>query len=159
MVIRPYTDADIQAIFDVYASSKLDELRYESEEFTLLPLQKDIRRLTRLKAADILVAIKGAIKGDVIGYGATIGTEIRALYVHPKARRTGAGKKLLEHLLQQINAPAKLCVAKSNVPAKSLYKTYGFLETGEFRSSYNGKPVIVTQMAQTEAWPMYKAPQ
>ncbi len=144
MIIRSYNKADFPDIATIYARSKLDELKFEDAPFTLLPLEQDKRRLKRFKSSTIFVAVDPRI----IGYGACIGNEIRALYVDPDARGCGAGTKILQYLLSYINSPARLCVAKSNTPAKNLYCKFGFTVVGEFKSSYNGKPVVVSEMAQ-----------
>lgn len=144
MNIRKFKEADFQAILDVYAASKLDELRNEKTAFELLPLEKDTKRLKRLLESDIYVCEEDYI----IGYAAHCGSEISAIFVHPKGRRKGIGKCLLEFILAIIKGPAELYVAKSNTPAKELYKKYDFKIVEEFETTYNGVPVLANKMAQ-----------
>ena len=87
MSIREYRKDDFPFLFDIYAHSKLDELINEESEFTLIPLEKDDRRLSILMASDIYVYDEQGI----IGYGAHDGPEITALFVHPKHRGRGVG--------------------------------------------------------------------
>jgi len=129
---------------DIYAQSKLDELRFEKMEFELLPLENDENRLTQLKESDIYVYEDEG----VIGYGALFGSEIRALFVCPSARGKGIGKSLLEFLLLKVTGTANLYVAKTNIPAKQLYKNYGFKVTDEFETNYNGIPVFANKMVR-----------
>jgi putative acetyltransferase len=39
-------------------------------------------------------------------------------------------------------------VAKTNIPAKELYKSYGFKESDEFLTEYNGEPVFANEMVR-----------
>lgn len=142
MNIRKYDKKDFDTILDIYAASKLDELLYEEARFELLPLAKDATRLSKLMESEIYVYEDNG----VIGYGANCGSEIRALFVHPKARKKGIGECLLAFLLAKIPGEANLYVAKSNMPAKKLYKKFGFEVVEEFETSYNGVPVFANKM-------------
>ena len=142
MNIRSFIDDDFPALLDIYANSKLDELRFEENEFELLPLDNDEIRLAELKESDIYVYEDGG----VIGYGALFGSEIRALFVCPRARGKGIGKSLLEFMLLKVTGTVNLYVAKSNTPAKQLYRSYGFKVTNEFQTTYNGISVFANEM-------------
>ncbi len=142
MQIRKYRKSDYGAIADIYAASKLDELRYEDAQFELLPLDQDKKRLEQLLESEIFVHEDEGIDA----YCANYGSEIRALFVHPKSRGKGIGKGLLQFLLAKIPGNATLYVAKSNMPAKSLYKKFGFEVVLEFATSYNGMPVFANKM-------------
>jgi putative acetyltransferase len=161
MPIRPYQDEDLVQLFDIYAQSKLDELKYEKLEpseqpFTLLPLDQDPKRLFELMESDIYVSFadqqiqNSSIQGSIQGFGALYGNEIRALFVHPECRGLGIGKQLLEFLLQQISGEAQLYVAQSNYPAKQLYGAYGFKVDYDFETSYNGRAVMAQRMSRPE---------
>ena len=145
MNVRPFQSGDLKFVADIYALSKLDELRFEDEKFELLPLAQDEKRLGELLESQIYICELG----DILGYGAVYGSEIRSLFVHPNARGRGVGGKLLEYMLSTITFPAHLYVVKSNAPAKALYERYGFAVTGEFETSYNGKPVVGNEMKCT----------
>lgn len=146
MSIRAYIqDADLHAIFDIYDRSKLDELNFEDQIFTLLPLKDDEARLSGLMESDIYVYQD---HNCISGYGAVCGNEIRALFVHPKFRGKGVGKKVLEFLLSLIQGQPCLFVASSNQPAKNLYQLYGFSVTETFETTYNHKPVIAQKMVR-----------
>ena len=144
MKIRAFCDKDYPRVLEIYANSKLDELRYENEKFELLPLENDEKRLSALKESDIYVYDDGGI----LGYGAVFESEIRALFVCPLARGKGIGKVLLEFLLSQISGKAILYVAMTNIPAKELYKRYGFEVSDKFITEYNGVPVYANQMVR-----------
>ena len=142
MSIRPFIKDDYSKILEIYAKSKLDELRFEKQEFDLLPLENDATRLTELTESDIYVYEEA----EIVAYGAVYGNEIRALFVSPDARGKGIGKKLLEYLLSIVKEPISLYVAKTNLVAKSLYKSYGFKVVEEFKTDYNQTPVIANKM-------------
>ena len=146
MAIRPFKETDLSAILTIYANSKLDELRFENNTFELVPLQQDAKRFAGLKESDIYVYEEG----EVIAYGAVCGAEITALFVSPDARGKGVGKKLLEYLLSKQHAPISLYVAKTNLPAKSLYQDYGFKVVDEFKTDYNQTPVVANKMTRVD---------
>lgn len=145
MNIRAYTQNDLAAIFDIYSRSKLDELKFEDKEFTLLPLEKDDVRLSGLMESEIYVYQE---KGAIVGFGAVYVNEIRALFVLPEDRGKGVGKKLLECLLSHIKDQAFLYVASTNQPAKYLYQRYGFSVVDTFETTYGQVPVVVQKMAR-----------
>lgn len=146
MVIRPFSEADFSVILEIYAHSKLDELRFEDRAFELMPLQQDAKRLAELLESDIYVYQES----EVVAYGAVFGNEIRALFVSPEVRGKGIGKTLFECLLSKIQGPATLYVAKTNVPAKQLYQAYGFNVVDEFQTKYNQVPVVANKMDRNE---------
>jgi putative acetyltransferase len=81
--IRAFEHRDYSAIIDVYAHSKLDELKYETQSFELLPLDQDTNRLTQLQQSDIHVYDHQG----VVAYGAPYHSEIRALFVRSNNHR------------------------------------------------------------------------
>jgi len=147
MIIREYSDTDYNSLLNIYESSKLDELKFESEEFELLPFEKDEVRSAQILESDIYVYTHK----EIIGFCAHKGTEIRALYVHPNARGQGVGIKLLEFMLSQIMGSATLYVASSNYPAIKLYQKYGFKNVLAFDTKYNGISVLANKMQQSES--------
>ncbi len=144
MNIRPFRDNDFQEILEIYANSKLDELRFETEVFELLPLEEDKTRLAALRESDIYVYEDGGVKG----YGALCGSEIRALFVCPRARGKGIGKSLLDFIFLKVTGSVSLYVAKTNIPAKQLYLSVGFVITDEFETMYNGVSVLANKMVR-----------
>jgi putative acetyltransferase len=146
MNIRLINDDDFPVIFDIYAQSKLDELRFETRHFELLPLEYDEVRLAELKESDIYIYEDE--DENVVGYGALCGLEIRALFVLPSARGRGVGRNLLEFLLRKAVGGVILYVAKTNTPAKQLYQHYGFKVISEFETQYNGMPVFANKMVR-----------
>jgi putative acetyltransferase len=145
MNIRPLEKDDLPEIFEIYAQSKLDELRYEENDFELIHLEHDAKRWPKIKESDIYVCEDESI----LGFGAIFNSEIRALYVSPNARSQGVGKLLLEHLLSKSNGDTSLWVTSSNKPAMRLYEKHGFKSNKEFLTDYNGQDVLVNKMVRS----------
>lgn len=91
-MIRPFEATDHEAIAEIYAASKLDELRFESRKFELLPLASDHRRREALMESEIFLFEQTA----AIAFGAVHRNEIRGLFVQPDHRGRGIGRALLE---------------------------------------------------------------
>ena len=140
--IRPYKENDLEAIIDIYALSKMDELINEPDVFEFMPLVKDKVRYEKLLESDIFVYEEQ----EVVGYCACYKNEIRALYTNPTYRGRGIGKCMLEFLLKNIEDEPFLFVAKSNDHAKAIYVKYGFSIVEEFETKYNGKAVLANKM-------------
>jgi putative acetyltransferase len=147
MKIRDYTDSDFSSILNVYALSKLDELRFEDRKFDLVPLDEDPERLALFNASRVVVCEKDGIAG----YASYCGSNITALFVHPGRRGRGIGKKLLEYILQRMEGPITLNLATSNEPAKQLYVKYGFTVVSEFMAYYNGIEVSASTMERKKS--------
>ena len=145
MSIRAYKQSDLYSLHDIYNQSKLDELKFEDQVFTLLPLEKDQERFNKLMESNIYVYQE---QDEVIAFAASYQNEIRALFVLSNHRGKGIGKRLLEYLLANIQGLACLYVASTNHSAKSLYEQYGFSVTSSFDTTYNGVVVTAQKMSQ-----------
>ena len=142
MKIRAFHQEDFQQILDVYAHSKLDELIFEKNNFTLIPLDQDQKRLNAFKASQVFVYEEESISG----YLAIDHSEIGSLFVHADHRGKGIGGALLNFALNKIQDNASLHVVSSNTPAKKLYIKQGFKKVEEFVAQYNGLDVLVDKM-------------
>ena len=146
MSIREYSECDYHSILNIYDCSKLDELKFESDVFELLPFEEDKVRSNQILESSIYVYGDK----DIRGFCAYKGTEIRALFVHPDARGKGIGIQLLEYMLSNIAGSATLYVASSNVPAITLYQKYGFENGPQFETTYNGISVLANKMQRSK---------
>jgi putative acetyltransferase len=140
--IRPYVPEDQKAVQNIYALSKLDELKNEKEGFELIPLENDSKRFTKLMESNIYVYYEQGVNG----YCAFMINEITALFVHPVFRKRGIGISMLEFMLNILKNNAFLYVVESNVSAKQLYKKFGFEVVDDFHTEYNGKIVLANKM-------------
>ena len=84
---------------------------------------------------------------DLIAYAPQDdGVFIYDLYVDESLRGQGIGSELLQHVVSQANGkPVRLCVAKGNTAAQSLYAKFGFKKVGEAADQY--KMELITTLA------------
>ncbi|GAA6138972.1 hypothetical protein NBRC116583_27190 [Arenicella sp. 4NH20-0111] len=143
-MIRSAKDSDWDSIERIYNATKLDELRFDSRNFVLLRLREDFVRFTKLYESAIIVHeafspnLDGDMESRVVAFLARFENEIRGLYVEGAYRNQGLASNLLEYTLSDATSEVSLSVAKSNVIAQRLYKSFGFSVSGEFLSTYNG---------------------
>jgi ribosomal protein S18 acetylase RimI-like enzyme len=124
------------------------------EEAVKRPLSFTIERLRAHRPADGTFTL-GAFDGDV-GAGTLVGSvtmlrgdrlklrhraDIVAMYVAPEVRRAGVGKTLLSELLARAARiedleQLHLFVVTTNVPARRLYQSMGFVTYGISTASY-----------------------
>ncbi|MDT8429136.1 MAG: ribosomal protein S18-alanine N-acetyltransferase [Pseudomonadales bacterium] len=89
-----------------------------------------------------------ATREQVLAHGVlSFGLEeshVLTLCVHPHFRRHGLGRRMLRHLLRQAEKKgAEVCfleVRPSNVQARNLYLSLGFVQVGERRNYYPADP-------------------
>ncbi len=78
--------------------------------------------------------------GFIIGHVAADEAEVLSVAVHPAARRTGIGQRLLRALLEAARdrdvAKVHLEVADGNGAALALYQAAGFIVTGRRKGYY-----------------------
>jgi GNAT superfamily N-acetyltransferase len=142
-MIRDYCASDFLAVAAIYDASKLDELRFETKEFTLLPLEQDAKRRTGLLASMIFIYEE---QSTIKGYSAISDNTLQSLYVHPNSRGQGIGRLLLNHALAQLKGEVSLQVVESNMPSKQLYYSCGFVDAHSYDVDYNGVMVRVNKM-------------
>lgn len=82
--------------------------------------------------------IVAEINNEICGFGGYKGNHISWLFVHPGFRQKGIGKALLTEILRDLQGEVRLNVAKNNVAAKKLYKSFGFSIEKEFTGNFNG---------------------
>lgn len=99
-----------------------------------------------------LAADNGAVSGYAVAW--VVGTEaqVLSLAVHPACARKGAGRALLSALLEGARArgcsAATLEVSERNAPARRLYETEGFRETGRRPGFYpDGSDAVLMDKA------------
>jgi len=143
LIVRPYQPVDFSAVAGIYARAKLDEFRYETAHFILVPLNEDAERLAAFALCDVIVC---ECDGMVAGFAASSDDTLRALFVAPEARGQGIGSRLLHSVLARLPSDVRLSVATSNAPACELYRRAGFIATGTYGNSYNGTAVDYTTM-------------
>jgi putative acetyltransferase len=82
---------------------------------------------------------------QVAGFVAVNHGKIDALFIHPAARRQGAGKRLLDHAVTAFGATS-LDVNEQNVQAVGFYVHMGFEVVGRSELDGTGKPYPLLHM-------------
>lgn len=140
IITRQMELTDIDAVLDI-----------EENSFTI-PWTRNsfVTELTKNKLSRYVVA---EVNGVVVAYGGmwliVDEAHITNIAVHPTYRGLGAGKKIVEALLEEgrkINIyRMTLEVRSSNAVAQSLYRQYGFMPCGVRPGYYhdNGEDAII----------------
>ena len=75
-------------------------------------------------------------EGRIVGFAATEGSDLDALYVASDAQGSGVGKALLKHLQAEHKA-LNLWTFQANTKAQEFYRAHGFSETARSDGSLN----------------------
>ena len=143
--IRKYNTQDWSEIVRLFNAAKPDELKGSVEADQIVGLEHDYVLLNSFRESNIFVA---EINQEIIGYVGNHGNLISFLFVDPRYYRKGIGSELLRFIMPYAGKDAWLLTAKSNVPAISLYKSFGFSIVDEFLGNYNDiKRVKVLRLA------------
>ena len=74
--------------------------------------------------------------GQIVGFAATEGSDLDALYVARDAQGSGVGRALLKYLQAEHEA-LNLWTFQANTKAQDFYRAHGFSETGRTDGSSN----------------------
>ncbi|UTY59591.1 GNAT family N-acetyltransferase [Massilia sp. erpn] len=142
MAVRPYIEADFQAVCRIYLDAKRDELAFERGDFLITPLDQD----AAIRAAFNESAVLVFDSGEILGFSAAFEGQLRALFVHSSARGRGVGAALLNAVLAEVTQGLSLNVARSNAGARRFYEEHGFVAVGKIVRQYGGQDVLYLQM-------------
>jgi ribosomal protein S18 acetylase RimI-like enzyme len=110
-----------------------------------LDAQELLTRREHLPRADIVVAER---QGAVVGFIATLGDWIGALFVAPEAQGAGIGRRLVEDAQSQHTA-LQLNVYEDNHSARGFYARLGFVQVGRSDQDDEGRLLPVLRLV----WP------
>lgn len=135
--IRPATSADIPAIMALARESPT-AAHWSTQQYEKLFSATRPERL-------VLVADEaGAVKAFVVALAAGPEWEVENIVVATTARRRRLATRLITELIEQARdrgaAQLWLEVRESNLPARGLYQSLGFVECGR-RTRYYSNPV------------------
>lgn len=123
MIIRPYEEADYDAVSAVHDAARKIELALAQLDAAFLPFSVASEREDFFEYPHIDVAEND---GKIAGFCAYTDEELAWLYVAPELHRQGIGSALVAHALQtepELNEIEVLC---GNEPARQLYESFGF---------------------------------
>jgi ribosomal-protein-alanine N-acetyltransferase len=88
-----------------------------------------------------------ATRDRIVAHGVLsvgMAAHVLTICVHPDFRRQGYGRRMLKHLLDKgYRKDARVCfleVRPSNIEARQLYMSMGFVQVGERRQYYPADP-------------------
>ncbi len=133
LVLRPASDADLPGILSIERIAFSDP--WTADAFRSMLAQPHVLSTVAVRA--------GAVVGYSVAWVIGDEAELANLAVAPPERGTGIAKRLLDHLLAELEArggaTVYLEVRDSNAAAQGLYRSRGFTAAGR-RKGYYHKP-------------------
>ncbi|MGB0921335.1 MAG: GNAT family N-acetyltransferase [Alphaproteobacteria bacterium] len=130
--IRPYQDADLQAVIHAWESASRVAHSFVTEQF--LDEERHNIPTLYLPNADTYVAEVGS---NVVGFIALIGEEVGAIFLDPAYHGQGIGRAMMDKAAS-LNEIIKLRVFADNTVGRAFYASYGFTEEGAFIDERTG---------------------
>lgn len=122
VILRPATIADAHAIAMIHIAARREAMPYLPELHTAEETEAWVREVV-LPGQDVWVAV---IHERPVGYVATMGTTVEALYVDPRHLRRGVGSVLLRHAMDRSGGMLDLWTFQRNSGARRFYEAHGF---------------------------------
>jgi putative acetyltransferase len=134
--VRPYTDADLGGVLDVWYRASLVGHAFLSAEF--LADERQMVAEVFLPNSRSFVAEED---GRVVGYVALRDDEVGGLFVDPDRHRQGLGRQLLDHV--RTSRPIhRVTVFEANTGARAFYEAYGFRVVDRVISEIEDQPEL-----------------
>lgn len=140
--LRPVVPEDEQFLYEVYRSTRADELAHipwdEAQLKMFLKQQLNARdqsyRMHYPELDDDVILSQNEKVGRLIVVRASEQIRLADIALLPQYRHAGIGTSLIKELMIEAQAsgkPLRLQVEKPNVQARRLYERLGFIMTGE----------------------------
>ena len=124
VIIRKYKNMDYVQLCQVHDQARMQELIVGSAVDLYAPLEVAVYK-EELLSETIYVA---ALDSQVVGFVAFRKNELGYIYVLNEFQGRGIGGKLLDTVIPYLERPAFLEVFPTNIKAKRLYQSRGFVE-------------------------------
>lgn len=131
-MIRPYTDADLDDVLDVWYEASVIAHAFLPADF--FPDERVQLAERWLPQAETYVA---EVDGRVVGFLSIVGDEIGGLFVHPDHQGAGVGRALVDHV-RSSRATLELDVFEENEIGRRFYAAYGFEHVRTHRDEQTG---------------------
>ena len=135
--LRDVTHDDQQFLFEVYASTRIDELQgtdwTDEQKLTFLRMQFLVRERSQPRVDDRIILLNGQPIGRMMVDRGEEAIVLRDVAVLTEYRNAGIGSRLIQDLLEEAAAegkPVQLHVVATS-PAVRLYERLGFCRTGD----------------------------
>ena len=123
-IIRKYKNIDYVQLCQVHDQARMQELIVGNAVDLYAPLEVAVYK-EELFSETIYVA---ALDSQVVGFVAFRKNELGYIYVLNEFQGRGIGGKLLDTIIPYLERPAFLEVFPTNIKAKRLYRSRGFVE-------------------------------
>jgi len=140
-IIKPVHQNDYPELVEVWEASVRATHHFLEEEH--IQLFKPLILKEYLKMVEL-----ACIKSDnekILGFSGVLDGKIEMLFIHPDARGTGIGKKLLQHAIETQNVKS-VDVNEQNPQAVGFYQHMGFKIIGRSELDGMGLPFPLLQM-------------
>lgn len=124
VIIRKYKNIDYVQLCQVHDQARMQELIVGNAVDLYAPLEVAVYK-EELCSETIYVA---ALDSQVVGFVAFRKNELGYIYVLNEFQGRGIGGKLLDTVIPYLERPAFLEVFPTNIKAKRLYRSRGFVE-------------------------------
>ena len=124
VIIRKYKNIDYVQLCKVHDQARMQELIVGNAVDLYAPLEVAVYK-EELFSETIYVA---ALDSQVVGFVAFRKNELDYIYVLNEFQGRGIGGKLLDTVIPYLERPAFLEVFPTNIKAKRLYRSRGFVE-------------------------------
>ncbi|PAB54413.1 N-acetyltransferase [Lactobacillus johnsonii] len=124
VIIRKYKNIDYVQLCQVHDQARMQELIVGNAVDLYAPLEVAVYK-EELFSETIYVA---ALDSQVVGFVAFRKNELGYIYVLNEFQGRGVGGKLLDTVIPYLERPAFLEVFPTNIKAKRLYRSRGFVE-------------------------------
>ena len=124
VIIRKYKNIDYVQLCQVHDQARMQELIVGNAVDLYAPLEVAVYK-EELFSETIYVA---ALDRQVVGFVAFRKNELGYIYVLNEFQGRGIGGKLLDTVIPYLERPAFLEVFPTNIKAKRLYRSRGFVE-------------------------------
>jgi ribosomal protein S18 acetylase RimI-like enzyme len=142
LTVRPLLPEDEQFLYEVYKSTRADELAQvlwsEAQLRMFLKMQLNARdqsyRMYYPELEDRIILFKNERIGRLILVRTSEQIRLADIALLPQFRRAGIGTSLVQELMTQAaesGRPLRLQVERLNAQARRLYERLGFTTTGE----------------------------
>jgi putative acetyltransferase len=140
MHLRPYLDEDFDALVTAWRAASVVAHPFLTPDF--LDAEVISIRDVYLPASETWVAVEGE---EVIGFLALLGSEVGALFVHPKFWSHGIGRALLDKAVE-LRGALTVDVFEANEIGRAFYERHGFTATSEEKHEETGLPMVHMQL-------------
>lgn len=124
VIIRKYKNIDYVQLCQVHDQARMQELIVGNAVDLYAPLDVAVYK-EELFSETIYVAV---LDSKIVGFVAFRKNELGYIYVLNEFQRRGIGGKLLDTVIPYLERPAFLEVFPTNIKAKRLYRSRGFVE-------------------------------